>query len=401
MDIINLYEKSENLFFVGGIVRDELLGKQSPDIDLTFVGNAIDFAHSFNFGEITQINEEFGSVHLNIDNKTVDITSTRTERYPNKGQLPVVDTIACPLKDDVKRRDFTINAIAKNCKSGKIVDYVGGIEDLKNKTLRILHDESFIDDPTRIIRGLKFAVRFGFELDEHTKKLQDEYLENVDYNMSFKRLKDELVDAFNLNNQEVLHKFIEQKMYKLLSLKQNNVKEFDVQAIVDKYSSEIKNIWICYLGSFNLSNLPLTKSEMKIIEDYKKLLNADLSSDFKIYKAFEKVEIESLILLAQTKKDIVEKYLDKLRKIKLQITGEDLIKMGYKPSKKFAQVLDAVLQAVIENPTLDHVQQLGMVEKFMWTFVKTMPCMALKGLQQELSCEYGYHKELEGLQVDS
>lgn len=104
---------------------------------------------------------------------------------------------------------------------------------------------------------------------------------------------------------------------------------------------------------------------MKIIEDYKKLLNADLSSDFKIYKAFEKVEIESLILLAQTKKDIVEKYLDKLRKIKLQITGEDLIKMGYKPSKKFAQVLDAVLQAVIENPTLDHVQQLGMVEKFM------------------------------------
>ena len=365
MDIINLYEKSENLFFVGGIVRDELLGKQSPDIDLTFVGNAIDFAHSLNFGKITQINEEFGSVHLNIDNKTVDITSTRTERYPNKGQLPVVDTIACPLKDDVKRRDFTINAIAKNCKSGKIVDYVGGIDDLKNKTLRVLHDESFIDDPTRIIRGLKFAVRFGFELDGHTKKLQDEYLENVDYNMSFKRLKDELVDAFNLNKQEVLHKFIEQKMYKLLSLKQNKVKEFDVQAIVGKYSSEIKNIWICYLGSFNLSNLPLTKSEMKIIEDYKKLLNADLSSDFKIYKAFEKVEIESLILLAQTKKDIVEKYLDKLRKIKLQITGEDLIKMGYKPSKKFAQVLDAVLQAVIENPTLDHVQQLGMVEKFM------------------------------------
>ena len=401
MDIINLYEKSENLFFVGGIVRDELLGKQSPDVDLTYVGNAIEFARSLNFGEITQINEEFGSVHLKIDDKTVDITSTRTESYPSKGQLPVVDKIACPLKDDVKRRDFTVNAIAKNCKSGEMVDYVGGIEDLKNKTLRILHDGSFIDDPTRIIRGLKFAVRFGFELDENTKKLQDEYLENVDYDMSFKRLKDELVDAFNLNKQEVLHKFIEQKMYKLLSLEQNEMEEFDVQAIVDKYSSEIKNIWICYLGTFDLSNLPLTKSEMKIIEDYKKLLNADLSSDFKVYKAFEKVEIESLILLSQTKKDIVEKYLDKLRKIKIQITGEDLIKMGYKPSKKFAIALDAVLQAVIENPTLDHAQQLGMVEKFMWTFVKSMPCMGLKGLKQELSCEYGYHKELEGLQVDS
>lgn len=365
MDIINLYEKSENLFFVGGIVRDELLGKQSPDIDLTFVGDAVEFARNLNFGEITQINEEFGSVHLKINDKTVDITSTRTESYPNKGQLPVVDKIACSLKEDVKRRDFTINAIAKNCKSGEIVDYVDGIKDLKNKTLRVLHDESFIDDPTRIIRGLKFAVRFGFDLDEYTKKLQEEYLKNVDYNMSFKRLKDELIDAFKLNKQEVLHRFIEQKMYKLLSNNQKEVKEFDVQQMVDKYSNEIKNVWICYLGTFDLSNLPLTKSEMKIIDDYKKLLNTDLSKDFKIYKAFEKLEIESLILLAQTKKDLVERYLNKLRKIKIQINGEDLIKLGYKPSKKIAEALDAVLQAVIENPTLDYAQQLAMAEKIM------------------------------------
>lgn len=385
MDIINLYEKSENLFFVGGIVRDELLGKQSPDIDLTFVGDAVEFARNLDFGEITQINEEFGSVHLKIGDKTVDITSTRTESYPNKGQLPVVNKIACSLKEDVQRRDFTVNAIAKNCKTGKIIDYVGGIEDLHNKILRFLHDESFVDDPTRIIRGLKFAVRFGFELEEHTKKLQDEYLENVDYNMSFKRLKDELVDTFNLNNQKVLHKFVEQKMYKLLSQNSDDVEEFFVQSLVDKYKSEIKKVWICYLGSFDLSNLPLTKSETKIIEDYKKLLNADLSSGIKVYKAFEKVDIESLILLAQTKKDLVEKYLDELRKIKIQISGEDLIKLGYKPSKKFAEVLDVVLQAVLENPTMNHAQQLTMAEKIMWTFVKSMSSMALKGLKQELS----------------
>lgn len=385
MDIINLYEKSENLFFVGGIVRDELLGKQSPDIDLTFVGDAVEFARNLDFGEITQINEEFGSVHLKIGDKTVDITSTRTESYPNKGQLPVVNKIACSLKEDVQRRDFTVNAIAKNCKTGKIIDYVGGIEDLHNKILRFLHDGSFVDDPTRIIRGLKFAVRFGFELEEHTKKLQDEYLENVDYNMSFKRLKDELVDAFNLNNQKVLHKFVEQKMYKLLSQNSDDVEEFFVQSLVDKYKSEIKKVWICYLGSFDLSNLPLTKSETKIIEDYKKLLNADLSSGIKVYKAFEKVDIESLILLAQTKKDLVEKYLDELRKIKIQISGEDLIKLGYKPSKRFAEVLDVVLQAVLENPTMNHAQQLTMAEKIMWTFVKSMPSMTLKGLKQELS----------------
>lgn len=365
MNIINLYEKSENLFFVGGIVRDELLGKQSSDIDLTFVGDAIKFAQSLGFGEITQINEEFGSVHLKIDDKTVDITSTRTESYPNKGQLPVVNKIACSLKEDVKRRDFTINAIAKNCKTGKIEDYVGGIEDLKNKKLRVLHDKSFIDDPTRIIRGLKFAVRLNFELDEHTKILQEKYLESVDYNMSFKRLKDELVDAFNINRQEVLHRFIEQKMYKLLSPMQDKVDEFNVEEIVKKYKNEVKNIWICYLGSFDLSNLPLTKSEIKIIDDYKKLFETDLSTDFKVYKAFEKLEIESLILFAKNEKDLVEYYLEKLRKIHIKITGEDLIKSGYQPSNKFAVALDSVLQAVIENQNLTKEEQLKIAIKNM------------------------------------
>lgn len=363
MDIINLYEKSENLFFVGGIVRDELLGIQSPDIDLTFVGDAIEFVKNLGFGEITQVNEEFGSVHLIINDKTVDITSTRIESYPNKGQLPVVNKIACSLKEDVMRRDFTINAIAKNCKTGKIEDYVGGVEDLNKKRLKVLHDRSFVDDPTRIIRGLKFAVRLDFELDEHTKDLQEKYLENVDYNMSFKRLKDELIDAFNINKQNVLHRFIEQKMYKLLSPMQDKVDEFNVEEIIKKYRNELKNIWICYLGTFDLSNLPLTKSELKIIDDYKKLFETDLSTDFKVYKAFEKLEIESLILFAQSKKDLVENYLDNLRKIKLQITGEDIKKLGYKPSKTFAIVLDTVLQSILEKPNLTKEQQLEIAQK--------------------------------------
>ncbi|MBR2526020.1 CCA tRNA nucleotidyltransferase, partial [bacterium] len=219
MSIISLYEKSDKLFFVGGFVRDELLGIKSHDIDLTYVGNAVEFAKTLDY-EITQINEEFGSVHLKIGSKTFDITSTRTENYPQKGHLPVVDKIGCSLKEDVKRRDFTVNAIAKNCQSGEIVDYVGGREDLKNKKLRVLHDKSFIDDPTRIIRGLKFSVRFGFEPEEHTKNLQEDYLKHVNYDISFKRLKDELKDAFNINKQEVLDKFKEQKMYRLLSDKQ-------------------------------------------------------------------------------------------------------------------------------------------------------------------------------------
>ena len=169
MSIISLYEKSENLFFVGGIVRDELLEKSSPDIDLTFVGDAVDFFKNLEF-EITQTNEEFGSVHLKIDDKTIDITSTRTETYPNKGQLPVVEKIGCTLEEDVKRRDFTVNAMAYNEKDG-LIDIFGGEKDLKNGILRCVGDaeKRFSEDALRIMRMYRFCSELGFEIEEKSR----------------------------------------------------------------------------------------------------------------------------------------------------------------------------------------------------------------------------------------
>ncbi len=362
MGIISLYEKTENLFFVGGIVRDELLGKNSPDIDLTFVGNAVDFAKTLDF-EITQINEEFGSVHLKIDDKTVDITSTRTENYPKKGHLPVVDKIGCTLKEDVLRRDFTVNALAKNCKTGEITDYVGGIEDLKNKELRILHKNSFIDDPTRILRGLKFSVRFGFELEENTQKLQEEYLQDVNYDMSFKRLKDELKDAFNVDKQEVLNKFISQKIYKLLSKKEYRPYLCNVEEFIKPYKNEIQNTWLIYSSGFDLSNLPLTKAENKILEDYYKMENL---SDFELFKQFSASNIESVLIYGILNNPTAAKdFLGKQRKIKLQISGKDLLELGYEQSKKISEALDKILKIKLDNPDLTKDEELEIARRYM------------------------------------
>ncbi|MBR1942984.1 CCA tRNA nucleotidyltransferase [bacterium] len=363
MGIISLYEKSENLYFVGGIVRDELLGKKSPDIDLTYVGNAVDFAKSLDF-EITQINEEFGSVHLKICGKTIDITSTRTEIYPKKGRLPLVQKTGCSLWEDVKRRDFTINAIAKNCKTGEIVDYVGGIDDLKHKKLRILHENSFIDDPTRIIRGLKFAVRFGFDLEENTKRLQDQYLTNVNYDMSFKRLKDELKDAFNLNKQEVLDKFIEQKMYKLLSENSNfNNYKCNVEDFIKTYRKEIKYIWLIYLAGFDLGNLPLSKKEAKIIENFSEMKNL---GGFELYKKFKKSEIEAVVMYGLIYDfDFTKNYLDNLREIELNISGKDLIELGYEPSKRVSEVLDEILKQKLKKPNMTKEDEIELAKNYM------------------------------------
>ena len=118
MNIINIKDTSNKLFFIGGVVRDELLGRKSLDIDITYVGNAIEYCSKF--GEVIQENPDFGTVRVKLDTKSdnnyissiVDFASTRSESYPHKGHLPVIDKIGCSLKEDVIRRDFTINALA-------------------------------------------------------------------------------------------------------------------------------------------------------------------------------------------------------------------------------------------------------------------------------------------------
>lgn len=352
MNIINI--KDKNLFYIGGVVRDEILGRKSFDIDITYVGNAIEYCSQY--GEIVQKNPDFGTVRVNVDGVEVDFASTRSESYPRKGHLPVVEKIGCSLKDDVMRRDFTINALAKNTLTGEIIDYTGGLEDLKNKKLRVLHDESFIDDPTRIIRGLKFSVRFGFELDEHTRKLQDEYLSAVNYDMSYKRVKKELIETFNLNSQLAFEKFVNDGIYKLLTDKAD-VSDVNIQRLVSYYGAEMP--WIVYAGAFDLSRLPLTKVEQKILDD---VPPAKLEGDFELYKAFENAPIETVLLYALKDEAGARHYLDDLRKIKISVTGKDLQKLGIEPSPKYQEIFDCVLKEKLQNKNMLHSDEIEFIK---------------------------------------
>lgn len=256
--------KDEKLYYVGGVVRDELLGVASFDTDYCYEGDAIEFAHRLGL-TILKENPAFGTVRVLMGEDEIDIASTREETYPQKGHLPQVERIACSLKEDLKRRDFTINAMAKRTTDGELVDYFSGKEDLENKLLRVLHDESFVDDPSRIIRGLKFSVRFGFELEKRTKDLQDEYLKNINYDLSWYRIKKELKETFNLNKQEAFDKFVEQGIYKLLG-KSQNVPQIrgSIQDVVTK--NPINHSWLVYMGLFDLSNLELSRQEKRIVE---------------------------------------------------------------------------------------------------------------------------------------
>ena len=265
--------QESNLYYVGGVVRDGILGVPSFDTDYCYQGNAIEFAKNQGLNIIKE-NSAFGTVRVLYEGKEIDIASTRCETYPRKGHLPQVEKIGCSLDEDVKRRDFTINAIAKRTTDGEIIDFTGGIRDIEAKKLRVLHDKSFIDDPTRIVRGLKFAIRFGFELDEKTKELQEEYLCNINYDMSYHRLKKELVETFSLNRQEALEKFVAQGIYKLLS---PDCKSVEIHTNIESLIKEnpVNTVWIVYMGLFNLENLELTRAEKKIIEWAERLKHGD------------------------------------------------------------------------------------------------------------------------------
>lgn len=406
MNIININDTSNKLFYIGGVVRDELLDKQSIDIDITYVGNAIEYCSKF--GEVIQINPDFGTVRVKIpssphreianfvpstgsghnvseelNNVIVDFASTRSETYPKKGHLPVVEKIGCSLKKDVIRRDFTINALAKSITTGEIVDYVGGLKDLKNKKLRVLHDNSFIDDPTRIIRGLKFAMRFNFELEEHTKKLQDEYLKNINYDMSYKRIKKELIETFNtpLSNitkeykkQRTFERFINEKIYKLVTPNDVEIPSINIEELIEKYCLDIdchiantprndEHIWLIYVGVLkDLSRLPLTKIEQKILDDVPQNI---LNSDFELYKTFENAKIETILLYAILKDQKGAKhYLDNLRNIKISINGKDLQNLGISPSPQYQEIFDEVLKAKLQNPKMTKEDELKIAKSY-------------------------------------
>lgn len=406
MNIININDTSNKLFYIGGVVRDELLNKQSIDIDITYVGNAIEYCSKF--GEVIQINPDFGTVRVKIpssphreiadfvpstgsghnvseelNNVIVDFASTRSETYPKKGHLPVVEKIGCSLKEDVLRRDFTINALAKSITTGEIVDYVGGLKDLENKKLRVLHDNSFIDDPTRIIRGLKFAMRFNFELEEHTKKLQDEYLKNINYDMSYKRIKKELIETFNApisnitkeyKKQRTFERFINEKIYKLVTPNDVEIPSINIEELIEKYCLDMdchvanapsndEHIWLIYVGVLkDLSRLPLTKIEQKILDDVPQNI---LNSDFELYKTFENAKIETILLYAILKDQKGAKhYLDNLRNIKISINGKDLQNLGISPSPQYQEIFDEVLKAKLKNPKMTKEDELKIAKSY-------------------------------------
>jgi len=157
------------VYLVGGAVRDLLLGRGRVDVDLVVEGDAEALARKLSADVLSH--ERFGTVKLTLDGHELDIAGARSESYARPGALPSVE-VGADLEADLGRRDFTVNAMAIPLRGDlRLIDPFGGQADLAAKQLRVLHEESFADDPTRAIRAARYAARFGFALEPRTAEL--------------------------------------------------------------------------------------------------------------------------------------------------------------------------------------------------------------------------------------
>ena len=187
--------KNLDIFLVGGAIRDILLNIVPQELDFCINGEISEFKEFINENQKLKIIKvsEFETYKILFKEKMYDFSLTRKESYIPKGSLPKINAFNVDIETDLKRRDFTINSIAMNIKNDldELIDPCNGINDLNNKIIKIIHNESFKDDPTRTYRALKFSKRYNFKIDKSTLK---NLIDSVEYIkvLSKERIKNEI-----------------------------------------------------------------------------------------------------------------------------------------------------------------------------------------------------------------
>jgi tRNA nucleotidyltransferase (CCA-adding enzyme) len=249
-------QRQSDAYIIGGITRDMLLSNERrfevEDVDITVEGDALALANelatvSRNF-HMQDRYEQFGTAKLNYKERvSIDIASTRLERYEACGSMPEVTERAVPLYRDVIRRDFTINALALSVRDlGKVIDCHSGLSDIERRQLRVLKSSSFFEDPSRIFRLLKFWVRLGFTPSRDTLHLLHEFMTHAPsvYKGGGERIKYELMSVLSLPEsplkEDVLGFFIQHHLHRLMDTTLPRV--LDLPTTLDRLSYRVTQL---------------------------------------------------------------------------------------------------------------------------------------------------------------
>ena len=362
--VIDFFVKSEyHAYLVGGYVRDSTLGRESVDFDIVVEGDGIKIARQLNSklkGKLTS-HAEFGTASICINSHRVDLASARAEKYPSPAHLPHV--YPSTIVEDLNRRDFTINAIAMSISKenfGEIFDPFEGLSDIKKKLIRILHKQSFVDDPTRIFRALRYKNRFGFKMEDDTERLMQEAIRKgmVD-RLSGQRILNELQlifaeDSYSDTIQDLAY-------YGVFDLKRNDLRHMP---------SSSDHAFYFLISKLAKNSVPLTKDAQKIVEDFRnipkvitKLNKASMNSTiFSILSAMAPEVTEAISLIRPELSDKIETFQN-LRKVKPFITGKDLSKYGFKPRKQYNRTLTKIYGMQLDKKFANRKEALAYLRK--------------------------------------
>jgi tRNA nucleotidyltransferase (CCA-adding enzyme) len=374
-------------YLVGGLVRDIILGGKDGDIDITVEGDATGFSRDFadSLGAAWKGFEKFrtGKVFLR-DGRGIDFTSARSETYGRTASLPEIKFTT--LERDLYRRDFTINAAAVSINRktmGELSDPFHGIRDIKKKALRALHDRSFMDDPTRILRGLRFEGRFGFKMDRRTFGLMKKAVKAKAFDcVPGERLRDELLLFFRepdpikaLNNLERLG--ITGAIHPEINIEKNGG---NILRKLEKYGAlhgatetELLKILSIAPTPAALARLKAPARWIKAAKDIKsargsiKLLSSGNVKKSAVYSKLDGMEPEAVYFTAFTGgKKILEKnlifFMENTRDMKADITGADLRSLGIKPGPLYSILLKEALLRKIDGIAPGKKSQLELVK---------------------------------------
>ena len=390
-------------YVVGGFVRDLFLYRANEDIDIVIEGDGIAFAKKYALIAKARIHsyKKFGTaVIIFPDGFKIDVASARMEYYKFPAALPTVEMSS--IKLDLFRRDFTVNTLAIQLSPGRfgvLIDFFAAQKDIKEKTIRILHNLSFVEDPTRVFRAIRFEQRFGFSIGKLTSGL----IENAVKMDFFKRLSGKRVFAELrqiLEEENPTPAIIRLDVYNLLSVLHpsitldndltslfNSVKKVlswhDLLFLEESYMK-----WAVYfLALIRSCNKKITNEICKHFElapRYRRIFCIDrFEADRCLFWLERNLPVQNsvlyhklsvfktellLYLMAATKKEIVKRsisnYFTRFRYVHTLISGKDLKKMGIEPGPVFRKILVAVLEEKINGKLKTKSDELDFVRSF-------------------------------------
>jgi len=367
-------KRGQRIYIVGGVVRDLLLGYPNFDLDLVVEGDAVKLAQKV--AETSQANllahHRFGTAKLRYENFTLDMATARKETYARPGALPTVTPGT--LKDDLIRRDFSINAMAISLAAndyGELVDPYQGKSDLGHRLIRILHPGSFSDDATRILRAVRYEQRLCFELETQTARLLKRDIPMLD-TISGDRIRHELELIFKEKQPEfIINRLGELGVLQGISpfLKGDGwiVEKFGKARRLKK-PTQLPSLYFCLLiYSFSETGIEQFLARLNIPAKLSRAMRDTLrlktklplldkpslkpSEIYYLLREYEPLAIQANAIASEPSmaQRYLQLYLTKLRYVRTSLDGEELKRLGISAGPEMGKILQILHKAKLDG----------------------------------------------------